>query len=580
MKDDVTVIAEMANAHEGDIATAKELVDAVADPADAIKFQKFTADELFVPSHKDYETFEDLTMASDDWEELIAYTRDAGLAVISDIFGHESLDFMAANDIHGYKAHTADVSNGRLLDRLADLGSPVFLSAGGSTWIELADALDRLEGVPTTLMYGYQNYPTAVEEANLYRLQALRSKFETPVGYAPHAPGDADVAVTLPRLAVAAGASAVEVHITLDRSQEGTDHYSALEPDEFTSMVTAVREAEPLVGDRTLSLTPGEKEYRNEHKKWLVATEPIAKGETISGECIGYRRLEVPPISRNLSEETVTGKTATEDLSTGDAITLANMDTRVVATLACRSESTRLYGKPLQMVGEKPIIGHLVSRLQDVDAIDDIVLAIADTPSKESFKQYAREQDLEYVIGSEENVLGRLVQTARAGDADIVVRVTTENPYIYTENIDELISIHRQHNCHLTLTEDLPLGTTVEVVSRGALEKAQEHGDDRHRSELCTLFIVENAESFEIKTVEPPTDLRRPDIRLTVDNPEDLVVVREIWKNLADGTTRFSLQDIVEFLDANPDLTDLQSHLPDGTDEAIKQHRPFMYGDR
>jgi N,N'-diacetyllegionaminate synthase len=579
MRDElIPIIAEVANAHEGKLSRAKTMVDLFADSADIVKFQKFTADELVLPSHPDYEVFSRLEMDEQEWSELISHTRDAGVEVYADVFGRESVRLMIENDIDGFKIHNADVTNTSLLDDVADVGKPVLLSAGGSTELELAEALDQLTNVETTLMYGYQNYPTAPEDANLYRIQALRERFGVPVGYASHAPGGTAVSTELPRLAAAAGGSVLEVHVTRNRSQEGTDHYSSLEPDEFKSMVEAVRETEPLLGRWTLSLSQSEQQYRNNHKKWLVATAEITAGEKFTQDSIGYRRLE-DPTRNSLSVEQVVGETAKKELSPGDVITPAHMNTRVVAVLACRNESTRLYGKPLQLVGDRPILEHLVSRLELVDVIDDIVLAIADTPSKEAFISFAQKRDMGYTVGPEEDVLKRLIRAGQTADTDIAVRVTTENPYVYHENINELVTLHRQENCDLTITEKLPLGTTVEVVSFEALQKAHQHGEDRHRSELCTLFIVENSDIFDVRTVSPPENLSRPDIRLTVDNPEDLVVVRDVWENVADGIGEPSLESIIAYLDKKPRLTELQADLPDGTTEDIKSVRPFMYGD-
>jgi spore coat polysaccharide biosynthesis protein SpsF (cytidylyltransferase family) len=112
-----------------------------------------------------------------------------------------------------------------------------------------------------------------------------------------------------------------------------------------------------------------------------------------------------------------------------------------------------------------------------------------------------------------------------------------------------------------------------------ALETANQRGSERHRSELCTLFIVENSDSFSINVTTPPETVRRPDVRLTVDNPEDLVVARRIWERLPEDTRTPRLQTVLQTVDENPGITDLNSHLPDGTDSEIKEVRPFMYGD-
>lgn len=578
--DEVTIVAEMANAHEGELSTAKKIVSSVADSADAVKFQVFTADELVLASHPDYEEFVELAMSEDEWQELIEHSRSQGVSVITDVFGTQSVEMMSSYGVELFKIHNADTSNLALIEDVAECASGVILSAGGSTWIELAEALDHIGDVPTLLMYGYQNYPTVIEDANLKRMQAIDNKFDTPVGYASHAPGDANVAVELPRLAATAGASAVEVHVTLDRSEEGTDYFSSLEPDEFETMAQQTKAVERLLGERTLSLPKTEQEYRADHKKWLVATESVEKGAKLTAEKVGYKRLPDSEIDTNLHMNNILGRTVTKPLSQGQPITFKHIDMNVVATLACRSESTRLYGKPLQLVGEEPILTHLIDQLRTVSTIDDIVLAIADTPSKAAYIEYAQSEGLTYAVGSEENVLGRLITAGQEADADVAVRVTTENPFVYTENIDNMISQHLENNYDYSVTEKLPLGASIEVVSMQALETANNRGSERHRSELCTLFIVENSDSFTINVETPPSAVKRPDIRLTVDNPEDLIVARKIWDGISDTSGQPTLQNIVEFLDEHPSIMEINDEFPDGTDEDVKDVRPFMYGDK
>jgi len=578
--DKITIVAEMANAHEGELSTAKKIVSAVAESADAVKFQVFTADELVLSSHPDYEEFAELSMSEDEWQELIEHTRLQGLTVIADVFGAQSVEMMSSYGVEIFKIHNADVSNISLIETVSACATEVILSAGGSTWIELANALDHIGETPALLMYGYQNYPTEVEDSNLRRMQVIDQKFDAPVGYASHVSGDSDVAVELPRLAATAGASAVEVHVTLDRSGEGTDYYSSLEPDEFNKMSRNVKLVERLLGERTLSLPKTEREYRSDHKKWLVATEKIEKGDKLTTNNVGYKRLPDPSIDTNLHMENVLGRTLTKALSPGSPVTLNHMNAKVVATLACRSESTRLYGKPLQLVGGEPILTRLINQLRDIKSLDDIVLAIADTPSKESYIQYAQSEGLNYAVGSEENVLERLIEAGHEANADVALRVTTENPFVYSEDANKMISEHLKNNYDYSITEKLPLGASIEVVSMEALETANNRGSERHRSELCTLFIVENSDSFAINVRTPPSAVQRPDIRLTVDNPEDLIVARKVWNGISDEPDQQGLEEVIDFLDEHPDVTGINSKFPNGTDEKTKAVRPFMYGDR
>jgi spore coat polysaccharide biosynthesis protein SpsF len=88
----------------------------------------------------------------------------------------------------------------------------------------------------------------------------------------------------------------------------------------------------------------------------------------------------------------------------------------------------------------------------------------------------------------------------------------------------------------------------------GALELSHARGDERHRSEYCSLYVGEHPEEFNILRADAPAALVRKDIRLTVDYPEDLVVCRAVYRALQAQAPRFSVTDIVSYLDAHPEL--------------------------
>lgn len=573
-------IAEIANTHEGELENAKSLVTAVAEDADAIKFQLFTAEELAVPSFPDHGAYQDLQLSRTEWAELVSFTADHGVDVFADVFGSWGVSIAEETEISGLKIHTADVSNHALLRDVAALGMPVIISAGGTTALELRDATTILEAgdVPEILlMYGFQAYPTQLDDSNLGRIHKLTREWEYPIGYASHVDGGLSEAVDVPVWATAAGAEAVEVHVTEDRSREGTDYYSSLEPDEFSTMVSKLRQCDRALGTDPAQFSDEERAYRSKHKKWAVATERIDPGTTLTEDHVVLRRTPDVPDNAFSQLDTLLGKTVSTTIPKHDPVTMADLDLTTAAVLACRAESTRLYGKPLQQLGTKPILQHQIERLRNVSAIDEIVLAIADTPSQSVFKTFAREHDLSFTVGSEPDVLARLIDGAHHVDADIAIRATTENPYLYWQNIDDLVSVLVDNNADLVTTRMMPPGAYVEVVSVSALERAHEMGEDRHRSELCTTYITENPTDFDIQAVDPPEALARPDIRLTVDNPCDLMLLREIDAGL-DSDRPLSLEAIIEFLDDNPSIRALNETKPDGTDPDVQQHNPHIYG--
>jgi sialic acid synthase SpsE/spore coat polysaccharide biosynthesis protein SpsF (cytidylyltransferase family) len=576
---DIPIYAELANAHEGNVEKAVELLSDFAPLADIIKIQIFQPNELAVPSYPDYDVIKQCSLSKDEYGIVVSEADNYDIDIYADIFGSESLQIALDLGIDGIKIHSSDITNTNLLSQVGKTNKPVIISAGGSTLVELRRAVDTLEksgASDISLMYGFQNYPTALADANLRRISALAREFDYPVGYASHAPGGESTSIRLPIWAIAAGAKALEIHVSSDRSTKHIDHYSALEPNEFASTVDAVSSIKPALGKHSVGMSQQEIDYRKEHKKELVATEQLNPGDELTADVISLKRsgsnakgiINDPTIARD--------RKITDLIEKHETISMSQLESKVVATLACRSESTRLYGKPLQLVGEKPILEHQIDRLRRVESIDEIVLAISDSPSKKAFVDFAENQCLSYVTGSEEDVLYRLISAGRMANADIVVRSMTENPFIYWQQIDDLITTLKDNNLDLTCGFKLPLGAFVEVISLSALELSHQHGDNHHRSELCSQFILDNPHSFDIASLKPAEELCRPDIRLTVDNPDDLQLVREVSDRLSTEEL-LSLKNIVRCIDEN-NLNNINSSRPDGNTSLTKTNSYHVYG--
>jgi len=557
----IFVVAEMANAHEGELELALEIVSVVcATGAQAIKFQCFAADELLIKQHPDYAVFQRLEMPPDDWKTLIDFAHQQGLTVFADVFGEQSATLMEDLGVDGFKVHSSDVSNLPLLEQIGSYGKPILLSAGGSTWLELCIARDTLKaaGVSEIIaVYGIQRFPTALEDSLINKLSLLGQKLDLPIGYADHIAGDDDAAMWLPLVAIGAGAVLVEKHITLDRSERGTDYFSALEPDEFAKFVELVTQARTGLGPRQLYLTEAELAYRSGMKKRPVAKRLINAGDRLGPDDIHFKR--VPGDYERVNYQTLLGKPVRKTIAPEQSIRMEDVNMKIVATLACRVTSNRLYAKPLQNLGSKTIIEHLIERLQQVERLDEIVLAISEGDNNLAFVRLAEKLGLAYIIGDEKDVLGRLIKAADHVNGDIVLRVTTENPFIYYKNIDEIINHHLSVGADISVCEMLPNGSHVEIISLAALKHAHRYGEDRHRSELCTLFIFENPDLFRIEKLPAPEAVKRPDLRLTVDTAEDLVVAQKSYAALTEDGNLIALEDVIAFLDAHPKIRELNA---------------------
>lgn len=233
---------------------------------------------------------------------------------------------------------------------------------------------------------------------------------------------------------------------------------------------------------------------------------------------------------------------------------------KIIATLACRSNSSRLYGKPLQLLQTRSILDFIIDRLKERKEISQIVLAISETRGNEAFFETAKAHNIPFVLGDDRDVLGRLVKACEFAGGDTVYRATTEDPYSYLEGLSWAVVSHAKKKADHTTYEGLPVGCSYELISLRALQISHKSGSDRHRSELCALYINEHKNKFKFNILDIPKTLRRSSYRLTVDYPEDLIVVRKIAYHFSDKKY-IPYKKLIAFLDRRPELTELVTDL-------------------
>jgi spore coat polysaccharide biosynthesis protein SpsF len=241
---------------------------------------------------------------------------------------------------------------------------------------------------------------------------------------------------------------------------------------------------------------------------------------------------------------------------------------KLAAVLACRNESLRLYAKPLQYLDVKnrvSILDYMISQLKTCKEIEDIVLAISEEDENNMYKKRAKENDIPYVLGDDNDVLSRLIKGAELVNADHVFRVTTESPYTYLDNLSNVYKFHCDNNVDYSGLKEMPDGAYYEIFSIESLRRSWIEGNSKHRSEYCDSYIADNKDKFKRELHDVPEQLRRTDIRLTVDWPEDLIVMREIYEKLnLNPNKRHSLYNIIQFLDDNPQINSINNWIDSG----------------
>ena len=236
------------------------------------------------------------------------------------------------------------------------------------------------------------------------------------------------------------------------------------------------------------------------------------------------------------------------------------MKRRLVAAIACRNQGSRLYGKPLQNLDVEKgvrILDNIVDCLQTIGCIDEIVFGISEGMENDVFRKIAEEKGLRYIVGDQVDVLARLVRCGQLAGATDVFRITSESPFLYFEPVEDLWRRHQAEQADATFMDDIIDGCGFEFIALRTLEEAHAKGDKKHRSELCTLYIREHLQQFKVIKANPPQELIRRDLRLTVDNPEDLAVCRVVYGAFKELAPKIPITDVVRFLDAHPRLIEM-----------------------
>lgn len=228
-----------------------------------------------------------------------------------------------------------------------------------------------------------------------------------------------------------------------------------------------------------------------------------------------------------------------------------------VASIQVRLGSSRLPGKVMKEICGQPVIGHLLDRLERCRYLDDIGVATSELPENDLIYDYCLSRNMPCFRGSEEDVLSRLLGSLQSLNADIGVVVFGDCPLIDPVIVDEMISAFKEDSTLDFLGNDLkttyPPGMDVEVFKTSTLKDSHQRATDPAIREHGTLFIRMNPSIYNLKNIEAPTGLNRPDILLGLDTVEDFELITAVL-SFVSTSDNFSLKDIIEFLDRNPDI--------------------------
>ncbi len=233
----------------------------------------------------------------------------------------------------------------------------------------------------------------------------------------------------------------------------------------------------------------------------------------------------------------------------------------VVAIVQARMGSERLPGKVLLGIAGKSMLAHVVHRLQRARLIDRVIVATTTSDADGAIVAECDQIGVLSICGSEADVLGRYQTAALAVDADVIVRVSADSPFVDPEVCDLVVSRFSGAEPPVDYASNkiepsFPLGLDVEVFTREALTRTAMEAVEPFERAHVTVYMYQHPERFRLLAVRVDRDLHS--WRWTVDTPEDLAFARAVFKRLGGD---FAWHEAVTLIEREPALAEINSHV-------------------
>jgi len=248
------------------------------------------------------------------------------------------------------------------------------------------------------------------------------------------------------------------------------------------------------------------------------------------------------------------------------------MSPRVVGIVQARMGSTRLPGKTLAEISGKPLLEHILVRLQHARKLDAIAVATTELPEDDRIDEVCGRMGIPACRGSKDDVLDRYYRCAEKMDAEIIVRITADDPFKDPQIIDLIVCEMLAGGCDYvsnTIRPTYPEGLDIEVFSFEALDRSWRNARTALDREHVTPYIWLHPGLFSLKNIEHEPDLSH--LRWTIDTADDLEMARAVYRKIYREGRIFLMRDILKLLDKEPEIQLLNSGI-----EQFASHKKIL----
>lgn len=238
---------------------------------------------------------------------------------------------------------------------------------------------------------------------------------------------------------------------------------------------------------------------------------------------------------------------------------------KVLAVIQARMSSTRLPGKVLFPIQNRPMLSYMLERVSAAQRVDQVILATSLDPSDDPIAQFCGQEDVLCYRGSLDDVLDRYYQAAQTGGGQTIVRLTGDCPLLDPRIIDTMVEVYQKNqydyiaNTVPPAGASFPDGMDVEIFSMKNLERAWREAQKPSEREHVTFYFWKNSQIFSLHRHDSPKDFSG--YRLTVDYPQDFEVVTKIFTELYPKNPLFRMEEVIDFLDRHPEIRDKNKNI-------------------
>ena len=236
------------------------------------------------------------------------------------------------------------------------------------------------------------------------------------------------------------------------------------------------------------------------------------------------------------------------------------MEPNIIAIIQARTGSTRLPGKVLKTICGKPILELLIERLRQSKLVSKIVIATTINDNDDPIVDLAQRIGIDCFRGSEADVMGRFYGAAKKYNAEILLRITSDNILLDPETMDKMIKLHIKNKADYTHIDNLSF-VAPEIAGFKPFKRAESMTKSPYYREHVTAFLRLRKDLFNIQTLPADFNGLRKEFRLTIDNKEDFLLLNEIYSRLYTGNHIIKLKYVYDLLDSNPKLLEINKEI-------------------